>query len=89
VRLLGLFNIKLNKISEFCGNEIVKNMPKIQWVSKKNIKIKIIMPDKEIKAIGEPNIKKLKIDDVIQLIRIGFCRIDKKKPEIVLYFTHG
>jgi len=89
VRLLGLFNIKLNKISEFCGNEIVKNMPKIQWVSKKNIKLKIIMPDKEIKAIGEPNIKKLKIDDVIQLIRIGFCRIDKKKPEIVLYFTHG
>ncbi len=89
VRLLGLFNIKLNKISEFCGNEIVKSMQKIQWISKKNIKLKIVMPNKEIKAIGEPSIKKLKIDDVIQLMRIGFCRIDKKKPEIVLYFTHG
>jgi len=88
VRLLGLFNIKLNKISEFCGNEIVKNMPKIQWVSEKNVKLTIVMPDKQIKAIGEPNIKKLKIDDIIQLMRIGFCRIDEKKPKIVLYFTH-
>lgn len=88
VRLLGLFNIELNKTSEFCGNEIVKTMPKIQWISDKNIKLTIIMPNKEIRAIGEPFIKKLKIDDIIQLMRIGFCRIDKKKPKIILYFTH-
>jgi glutamyl-tRNA synthetase len=58
-------------------------------VSEPNIKIKVVMPDEKIKSgLAEPNIKKLKVGDVIQLQRFGFCRVDKTGKETVLYFAH-
>ena len=36
----------------------------------------------------KPEIKKLKVDTRLQFMRFGFCRVDKIKPEFVLYFTH-
>jgi len=89
VRLINLFNVKLNEISRFVGKEIVMNMAKIQWVSEPHISFKIIMPDGVVKqGIGEPDMMKLRVDDIIQLTRIGFARIDQIKPELTLYFTH-
>jgi len=91
IRLIGLFNIRLNEISEFTGNEIM-DVQKIHWVSEPNIKVNIIMPNgSAIKALAEPSVKDLKINQNIQLIRIGFCRVDcvkNIKMETVLYFTH-
>ena len=47
------------------------------------------MPDGSIKAgLGEPAMKKLKVGKIIQLYRIGFCRVDKIGSEIALYFAH-
>jgi hypothetical protein len=47
------------------------------------------MPDGSIKeAIAEPSIKNIKEDDLIQFVRVGFLRCDKKDEEIVLYFAH-
>jgi hypothetical protein len=61
----------------------------MNWVSAPNVKLKIVMPDGSVKtALGEKNIKKLKKDELIQLMRIGFCRVDDNKKETVLYFTH-
>jgi glutamyl-tRNA synthetase len=89
VRLIGLFNIELGKTAEFRSKEVVMEMPKIQWVSENNVHVRIVMPDGSTKeGIAEPTIKKLKIDTRIQLVRVGFVRIDKKKPEFILYFTH-
>jgi glutamyl-tRNA synthetase len=89
IRLIGLFNIKLDKIAEFRSKEVIMEMPKIQWVSENNIHVRIVMPDGSMKeGIAEPTIKKLKVDTKIQLVRIGFVRIDKTKPEFILYFTH-
>jgi len=89
VRLIGLFNIKLDKQAEFASKEVIMEMPKIQWVSEKSILMRIVMPDGSIKrGIAEPEIKKLKVDTRIQFVRLGFCRIDQTKPEIILYFTH-
>jgi glutamyl-tRNA synthetase len=89
IRLIGLFNVKLNKKAEFTGKEVKMEMQKIQWVSEKNIPIKVVMEDGSIvKCIGEPEIKKLKSNTGVQLIRFGFCRVDQTKPEFILYFTH-
>jgi glutamyl-tRNA synthetase len=89
VRLIGLFNVKLDKQARFASKEVEMKMPKIQWVSEENVPIKIVMPDGSLKkGIAEPEIKKLKIDDRIQLVRIGFTRINQTKPEIIFYFTH-
>ena len=89
VRLIGLFNIKLDKKVEFTSEKIVLEMPKIQWVSEKNIPVEIVMDDGSIKkGLAEPEIKKLKVDDRIQFMRFGFCRLDQSEKEIIFYFTH-
>ena len=89
VRLIGLFNMKLDKQVKFTSKEVVMKMPKIQWVSEENIQIKVIMSDASLKeGIAEPEIKKLNVDDRIQLVRMGFTRIDQTKPKLTLYFTH-
>ena len=62
---------------------------KIQWVSEPNVKIKIVMPDGSIKkAIAESEVKNIKVGELIQFPRIGFCRCDKSGKDIVLYFAH-
>jgi glutamyl-tRNA synthetase len=89
VRLIGLFNIKPDKQSQFTSKEVIMEMSKIQWVSDVNAKVRIVMNDGNIKeGIAEPEIKKLKIDDRIQFVRFGFCRLDRVKPEFTFYFTH-
>ncbi|MDI6826017.1 MAG: glutamate--tRNA ligase [Candidatus Aenigmarchaeota archaeon] len=89
IRLIGLFNVKLDRKAKFTSKKLVMKMPKIQWVSEENVPIKIVMSDGSVKeCVAEPEIKKLKVDDRIQLIRIGFTRIDQTKPRLVLYFTH-
>ncbi len=89
IRLIGLCNVKLDKRAEFTSKEVKPEMQKIQWVSEKNIPIKIVMEDNDmVKCIGEPDIKKLKPNIGLQLIRFGFCKVDQTKPKFILYFTH-
>jgi glutamyl-tRNA synthetase len=64
-------------------------LPKIQWISDNNVSVKIVMNDGSMKkGIVEPEVKKLKLDDRIQFVRFGFCRLDQIKPEFTFYFTH-
>jgi len=89
IRLIGLFNIKLDKQAEFRSKEVKRDMPKIQWISEKNVPVKIMMNDGNIKkGIAEPEIKNVKLYKRLQFVRFGFCRVDQKKPEFILYFTH-
>ncbi len=89
IRLIGLFNIKLDKEAEFTSKKIVTEMSKIQWISEKNIPVKILMNDgTEKEGLSEPEIEKLKVNDRIQFMRFGFCRLDQTKPKLIFYFTH-
>lgn len=90
VRLIGLFNIKLkDRKAVYTGNEILKGMQKIQFVSTPNVKINIIRPDSKLSGIGEPELKKLKLGSIVQFERIGFARFDCKKNNIYeFWFTH-
>lgn len=86
VGLMNLFSIKLGMASTVTSNDVKYDIQKLHWVSDPNVKIKIVMPDgKEIDAIAEPAVKKLKIGSIVQFPRIGFARLDKNTT---FYFAH-
>ncbi len=85
VRLMHFCNIILNKNSKVTSKKL-KEVPKIHWVGKKNVKVKLIMPNaNEVQGLSEPEIIKVKSGDIIQFERIGFVRCEKPK---LFYFTH-
>ncbi len=95
IRLLNLFNIRLNKDkstnAEFISKEN-KNIQKLQWVSQ-NIKTRILMPGgKWTVGLAEKNIQNLKQGQIVQFERFGFCRLDKKpknkNSEYEFWYTH-
>jgi len=89
VRLMDLFNVRLGKPSEFTSREMRQDTQKIQWVSEPNVRIEVVMPDGSVaKGMAEPNMKRVKRDDLIQIIRVGFCRVEKADKDIVLYYAH-
>ncbi|MEM0333657.1 MAG: hypothetical protein QXX30_04345 [Candidatus Aenigmatarchaeota archaeon] len=46
------------------------------------------MPNgKEIEALGENSLKKLKEGEIVQFYRVGFCRLDNK-DKMLFYFAH-
>ncbi len=89
VRLMHLFNVRLNKIVKFTGKEN-KEIPKLNWVSK-FVNARILMPDGNwINGIAEEQVKNLK-NKVIQFERFGFVKFDKKNEagEYEFWFTHS
>jgi glutamyl-tRNA synthetase len=91
VRLMHLYNIKLDSKSEFTSKEN-KDIPRIHWVPVDfAVKTEVVMPDGAVvKGFAEKNVEKLKVDDIIQFERFGFVRLDKKdKDKITFYFAHG
>jgi glutamyl-tRNA synthetase len=89
IGLMNLCSVKLNRNSEITSKDVKYEIQKIHWVSEPNVKIKIIMPNGAVKkGLGDPGMKKVKVGDIIQLQRIGFCRVEKLGIERVLYFAH-
>ena len=89
VGLMNLFSIKLGVDSKFTTDEVKMESPKVHWVSEPHEKIRIVMPDGSTKdALAEPDIRKAKTGDTIQLVRTGFCRVENDGKDIVLYFAH-
>ncbi len=91
VGLMNLFTIKFGKAAEaeFVSEQIKFETPKIHWVPERNVEITIIMPDGSTrKALAEPDINNIKAGQLLQLPRIGFCRVDKTGKERILYFAH-
>ncbi|MEK6919283.1 MAG: glutamate--tRNA ligase [Nanoarchaeota archaeon] len=80
VRLMSLFNIKMQE-KTVMSEDHTRSIQKIQWVSEKfKTKARIMMPDaKWAEGLAEKNIEKLKVGEMIQFERVGFCRFDKKK----------
>ena len=68
------------------GEKIIHWLP----VQKDLTKAEILMPDKEVKkGLAEPLAKNLKVGDIIQFSRFGFCKLDKKeKDRLRFWYTH-
>lgn len=96
VRLMGLYNIKLDYVSVFSSEENKQQTQKVNWVcSGKDLakKVRIMMPNGlYIKGLGDEGIVKLKKGQTIQFERFGFCRFDnfdKKTKEYEFWFAHN
>ncbi len=89
IRLKGLCNVSLVRKAKCMGDEVMKDMQKLQWVSEPHVKVAIVTKDGMLRGIGEPEMARLKPDSVIQMERIGFGRVDANDGgEIVIYFAH-
>ncbi|MFH8132012.1 MAG: hypothetical protein QW321_00190, partial [Candidatus Aenigmatarchaeota archaeon] len=90
VGLINLFSIKLKKRAEFLSEKIKMEVQKIHWVSEPNFNVELVMPDGLIKkGIAEVGIKNVKKDEIIQLQRTGFARVDDvREDKVVLFFAH-
>ena len=76
VRLMHLYNVKLDKQANFTSEENFPDIKKIHWVSK-GVKTKVMMPNGVfVEGLAEDNIRKLKTGDIVQFERFGFCRFD-------------
>lgn len=90
-RFMHLFNFK-NKT--FISQELDESLKAtlIHWLPVSDNLVNIELVDENnntIKGLAEPEIKKLKVNGVVQLVRIGFCKLDKKeKDKLVFYFAH-
>jgi glutamyl-tRNA synthetase len=64
----------------------------IHWlpISKDLVDVEVLMPDKTTaKGLGESGMSKLKVGDIGQLERFGFCRLDEIKAKTLkFWFTH-
>lgn len=84
-RLMHLCNILVGKKAKVTGIKL-KDIPKIHWVSKNAVKVKVIMPNGgEIEGLAEPEIKNVKPEAVVQFERLFFARCEKKG---LFYFAH-
>ena len=91
-RFMHLFNFKNH---EFISKDVDPRLSAkmIHWLpaTKDLVKVEIITPNAEIKkGLGEPLMKKIKLNQVIQAERYGFIKLDKKeKDKLIFYFTHN
>ena len=69
------------------GDKIIHWLP----VQKDLVRVGVLMPNKEVKkGLAEPMVKNLKVRDIIQFTRFGFCKLDKKdKYKLMFWYTHG
>lgn len=101
VRLMGIGNfmvetkidrsIELRYIDNDIGRAKAVKMPFIHWIpTDNNIRLRMIYPGKEILGLGENTIVSENINNIIQLERIGFFRVEKiSETEVTLIYTHS
>jgi glutamyl-tRNA synthetase len=99
IRLMGIMNIIIKKVekneveTEYHSKDYLiareKDAPFIHWLPEgSGFEGKVIMPDATYaEGMISDYCKHLKIDQVIQFERFGFCRIDSVRP-FVAYFIH-
>lgn len=99
VRLMELFNVEVLSSNPtqvkatFHSQEYAKarelKAPLIQWVpDEQHVSCEVVMPDAtRTQGFGETNMLAENVGGIIQMVRVGFGRIDSKEP-LTVYFAH-
>jgi glutamyl-tRNA synthetase len=93
VRLKDLCNIEMtsNEEAQYIGDDLalIKQGAKIiHWVDESSLPMKVFMPDgKEIEGLVEKSIAS-EVDNVVQLERFGFARLERSDRGFYAYFGH-
>jgi glutamyl-tRNA synthetase len=85
-------------IATYTSQELKEGIPKFQWVTEDNVSYRVLIPDvlfkdgefnreslKEVSGLAEAEAANLKVGEIIQFVRFGFCRVD---GEGVAIFAH-
>ncbi len=107
IRLMGVYNIIIEKVNQmnvealYHSEEIISNMPKIQWVTNENIETSIQIPDvlfinnhfneeslTQLQGFAEKAAQNIVIGEIIQFERVGFCRLDSKNSSLNFILAH-
>lgn len=93
IRLKDLLNFELLSKDPLKGRfesfELL-DVPKIQWVSKDPVEVKVLKPDGESEeGYAEPEVGQLPEGEIIQFERYGFVRIDETGPELKAVYGHS
>jgi glutamyl-tRNA synthetase len=98
VRLMGLFNIKVEKSvedgaifrSESYAEAREASAPLIHWIpAGTGVRVRVIMPDSsEAVGVGEDSCLDLRSGSVVQFERFGFVRVGLIDGGIVAYYAH-
>jgi glutamyl-tRNA synthetase len=94
-RLMELYNVELTSAglepkARYAGEELVREMKKLQWVTPEGVGVKVLEPGLlfneegtfnkdslgEANGLAEAAFKSLKPAEIVQFPRYGFCRID-------------
>lgn len=73
--------------------EVFRNRGKkiIHWLPADSVvSVDVVMPDASVKhCFGESNLRSLKEDTIVQFVRFGFCRLDKREDnKLTFWFAH-
>ena len=88
---MHLFNFK---DGNFISREVDPSLgaKMIHWLpsNEKNVKVKVLMEDGTwIEGLGEPALKKISKNEVVQFERFGFVKLDDKNEKSLLFwFLH-
>lgn len=101
VRLMELFNLRVIHVSpdsvvaEFHSETYAEsrrvNAPLIHWLPEQsNCGVRVVMPTAErMDGLGEPALTSCHVDEMIQLVRFGFARVDAADQDsVAVYFAH-
>jgi len=101
VRLMELFNVRVNQTgpdgvigelhSETYAEARKVNAPLIHWLPEQdNCRATVVMPSAErIEGLGERALATRRVNELIQLVRFGFGRVDTASQDsVTVYFAH-
>ena len=90
-RLMYLYNFR-NKKFVSVGLDPILKAKLIHWLpaNEKNVNVDVVMPNVQIKkGVASYDINKLNVGDICQFHRFGFCKLDRKeKDKLIFWFTH-
>ncbi|MDH5815627.1 MAG: glutamate--tRNA ligase [Candidatus Nezhaarchaeales archaeon] len=101
IRLMSLFNVQIESIErdliiglykgESIEDALLHKAPIIQWVPvNENVEVEIVMPNASVASgFAERNLETLDVGSIVQLVRVGFARLDfKRDGKLKFYFAH-
>jgi glutamyl-tRNA synthetase len=100
VRLMELFNVEVESANEnmvrarFHSKDYMKarelKSPLIQWLPiDQHLPAQVVMPDAtKTTGLVEQAIVVEPVGAIVQMVRVGFGRVDSKDPEVLIYFAH-
>ena len=101
-RLMELYDVELTSAgaepkARYAGEELVREMKKLQWVTSEGVEVKVLEPGLlfneegtfnkdslgEAKGLAEAAFASLKPGEIVQFPRFGFCRVDSARTCIL------